>query len=536
MSLKEAARRPMQFRFGNHLLDVARRELRRGGELITLEPQVFDLLVYLVRNRDRVVTKDDLLDSVWSGRTVSESALTTRINAARKAVGDSGEAQRLIRTSPRKGFRFIGEVMELSAAGSALPLTPPDRPSIAVLPFYNISGDPEQEYFSDGLAEDIIMALSRFKSLFVIARNSSFTYKGRAVDIRQIGRELGVRYVLEGSVRKAGDHLRVTVQLIDASTGAHVWGDRHDRDVRDVFAVQDAITASVAGLIEPALAEAEQRRLLRKPPDRLDAWEAYQRGLWHFYKYGPEENQIALTFFRQAIGLDPNFAPGHYGHALALQWDVWHYSSRPFEEVQGIPRTEALLAVALDDKDAMAHAILAHMLMWGSEWEAAIAEARTAHALNPNSAFVISMLGCVLGFGGYHDEALDRLRQAIRASPYDPLTWLWTQWTGAIQMNARNFDAALVTLREVVRLRPSFALAYELMAMCLAYLGRLNEASAMMERIPARSSEQFRRYQRRPPWIRPEDYTIRQEARDLIDGYTITEGGVAGHGHRTTSS
>jgi adenylate cyclase len=149
--------------------------------------------------------------------------------------------------------------------------------------------------------------------------------------------------------------------------------------------------------------------VLRKRPDRLDAWEAYQRGLWHFYKYGPEENQTALTFFRQAIALDPNFAPGHYGYALALQWDIWHYSHRPFEEVQGTPRDEALVAVSLDDKDAMAHAVLAHMLMWGSEWEAAIAEARTALALNPNNAFVISMLGCVLGFGGHRDEALDRL-------------------------------------------------------------------------------------------------------------------------------
>ena len=520
----------MQFRFGDHLLDVARRELRRGGELITLEPQVFDLLVYLVRNRDRVVTKDDLLDSVWSGRVVAESALTTRINAARRAIGDSGEAQRLIRTSPRKGFRFVGEVTELPPAESALPLTPPDRPSIAVLPFHNMSGDPEQEYFSDGLAEDIITALSRFKSLFVIARNSSFSYSGRAVDIRQIGRELGVRYVLEGSVRKAGDHLRITAQLIDASTGAHVWAERYDRDLRDVFAIQDAITASVAGLIEPALAEAEQRRLLRKPPDRLDAWEAYQRGLWHFYKYGPEENQIALTFFRQAIGLDPNFAPGHYGYALALQWDVWKYSSRPFEEVQGIPREEALLAVALDDKDAMAHAILAHMLMWGSEWEAAIAEARTALALNPNSAFVISMLGCVLGFGGYRDEALDRLRQAMRASPHDPLTWLWTQWTGVIQMSARNFDAALVTLHQVVRLRPSYPSPYQLIVACLAHLGRLDEASAMLDRIPARFSEQVRRFHQRPPWMRPEDYAIRQEGYRLVAGYA--ERTVSGHGSR----
>src|SRR5262249_20149962 len=302
--------------------------------------------------------------------------------------------------------------------------------------------------------------------LFVIARNSSFTYKGKMVDIKQVGRELGVRYVLDGSVRKGGNRLRITAQLIDAVSGAQVWAERYDRDLSDIFAVQDELTASVAGLIEPALAEAERQRVLRKPPDRLDAWEAYQRGLWHFYKYAPEENQRALAFFRQAIALDPKFAPGHYGYALALQWDIWHYSHRPFEEVQGTPRSEALVAVSLDDKDAMAHAVWAHMLMWGGEWEAAIAEARTALVLNPNNAFLISMLGCVLGFGGHRDEALDRLREAMRASPHDPLTWLWSLWTGFIQLVAQKFDAALETLQQLVRVRPGLATAHELLAAC----------------------------------------------------------------------
>jgi len=374
-----------------------------------------------------------------------------------------------------------------------------------------MSGDPEQEYFADGMVEDIITALSRIRWLFVIARNSSFTYKGKVVDIKQVGRELGVRYVLEGSVRKGGNRLRITAQLIDAVSGAQVWAERYDRDLSDIFAVQDELTASVAGLIEPALAEAERQRVLRKPPDRLDAWEAYQRGLWHFYKYAPEENQRALAFFRQAIALDPQFAPGHYGYALALQWDIWHFSNRPFEEVQGIPRDEALVAVSLDDKDAMAHAVLAHMLMWGGEWEAAIAEARTALALNPNNAFVISMLGCTLCYGGYRDEALDRLRQAMRASPHDPLTWLWTLWSAAAQLYAGKFDAALETLHQFLRLRPGFANPQDLIAVCLAHLGRLDEARAALERIPKRLSEGFRRFHQRPPWLRPEDFAVRQE-------------------------
>jgi adenylate cyclase len=394
-------------------------------------------------------------------------------------------------------------------AQESLPL--PDKPSIAVLPFQNMSRDPEQEYFADGIVEDIITALSRIRWLFVIARNSSFTYKGHAVDVKQVGRELGVRYVLEGSVRKGGNRLRITGQLIDALTGVHLWAERYDRDLSDIFAVQDEIAASVAAVIEPALAAAEQERVLRKPPERLDAWEAFQRGLWHFHKYRPEENKTALAFFSQAIALDPNFAPGHYGHALALQWDIWHFSTRPFLEVQGMAREEAHIAVSLDDNDATAHAVLAHMMMWGSEWEAAIAEARTAVALNPNSAFVISMLGCVLGFGGYREEALERLQQAMRASPHDPLIWLWLVWRGILQFLSRDFVAALQTLRQVARLRPGYAVIYEYIAASLAYLGRSDEAREALERVPPQSAEQLQRWQQRPPWMRPEDYALRVE-------------------------
>src|SRR5262245_58116632 len=214
--------------FGNHLLDIDRRELKRGSELISIGPQVFDLLVYLVRHRERVVSKDDLIEEVWAGRIVSESTLTSHINAVRKAVGDSGDEQHLIRTVARKGFRFVGEIKEhpdqaRDAAGQTVEQTTtlalPNRPSIAVLPFQNLSGDPEQEYFADGIVEDIIMALSRLRWLFVIARNSSFTYKGRAVDVKQVGRDLGVRYVLEGSVRKSGNRVRIAGQLIDSPVG-----------------------------------------------------------------------------------------------------------------------------------------------------------------------------------------------------------------------------------------------------------------------------------------------------------------------------
>jgi adenylate cyclase len=429
------------------------------------------------------------------------------------AFEDAGDQQLKNIERPVRIYRVLSN----AAAGSSRPALPlPGKPSIAVLPFQNMSGDPEQEYFADGMVEEIITALSRFRQLFVIARNSTFTYKGQAADVKQVSRELGVRYVLEGSVRKGGNRVRVTAQLIDAASSAHVWAERYDRDVSDVFAVQDEITASVAGVIEPTLADVEQQRVLRKPPERLDAWEAYQRGLWHFNKFGPEENQTAQTFFRRTIELDPNFAPGHYGLALALQWDIWHYSTRPFSEVQGAPLTEARIALSLDDKDAMAHAVLAHMTMWGGEWEAAIAEARTAFALNPNSAFVLSMLGCVLGFGGHREEALNRLQQAMRASPHDPLIWLWTLWTGAIKFNSRKFDAAVESLRQVVRLRPGYNWSKVLIAASLAHLGRIDEARELLE--GARAQIVDPRFSQRAPWLRPEDYALRVEGLRLAIG------------------
>src|SRR5215469_6576300 len=287
----------VRYAFEDYVIDSDRRELTRSAEPIAVGPQVFDLLLHLVRNREHVVSKDELLDAVWAGRIVSESTLTSHLTAARKAIGDSGQNPRLLRTIARKGFRFVADVSEIASRSAAVSTEPdapgktlaeppplPDRPSIAALPFLNLSGDIEQEYFTDGVVEDIITALSRIRWLFVIARNSSFTYKGRAVDVKQVGRELGVRYVLEGSVRKFGNRIRVSAQLVEAEVGNHVWAERYDRDLADIFSLQDEITETVTVAIAPAIAYAERHRALRKPPGSLDAWAAYQRGLWHMGK------------------------------------------------------------------------------------------------------------------------------------------------------------------------------------------------------------------------------------------------------------
>jgi TolB-like protein len=309
----------MRLAFADHVLNIAQRELSRGGVPVAIEPQVFDLLVYLVENRDRVVGKDELLAHVWRGRVVSDATIDSRVKAARQAVGDSGAAQTVIRTFARKGVRFVAEtrqerapilgglerggVADVSPATDAV-LTLPDKPSIAVLPFANLSDDPEQEYFADGMVEEIITALSRIRWLFVIARNSTFTYKGQAVDIRQVGRELGVRYVLEGSVRKAGGRVRITAQLIEAETGAHVWSERFDRDLSDVFAVQDEITESIVANIEPRLYTAENFRAQRKPPEALDAWGLVMRALSLFWRVTRADNSAARALLEKAIAID----------------------------------------------------------------------------------------------------------------------------------------------------------------------------------------------------------------------------------------
>jgi adenylate cyclase len=395
-----------------------------------------------------------------------------------------------------------------SNAGDPLPL--PDKPSIAVLPFHNMSGDPEQEYFADGMVDEIITALSRFRSLFVIARSSTFIYKGQAIDIKRVSRDLGVRYVLEGSLRKGGGRVRVTAQLIDALSGAHLWADRYDRDLTDVFAVQDEITASVAAVIEPALAEAERQRVLRKSPASLDAWETYQRGLWHFYKFSADENKTAQVYFLRAIATHPDFAPGHYGLALAQQLDFWLYSTRSWTDITGLALKEAQIGVSLDDKDSMAHAMLSFVQQLCGEWEPAIAEGRTAINLNPNSVWSMMAMGVALGWGGYPKDGVDYLRGAMRASPHDPMTRFWTFWTGIFQYHLREYEATVISMREVIRVGSALdGHAVRWVAQALAQLGRVPDAKAELERAIAISPVFFDKFVRqRPPWYRPDDYAL----------------------------
>jgi adenylate cyclase len=504
------------FAFGDHELDIERRELRRGGTPVAIEPQVFDLLIHLIRNRDRVVSKDDLIESIWGGRIVSESAVTTRLNAARRAVGDTGAAQSLIRTVPRRGVRFVGEVTERSAPVAAeravpLPVTEalalPDKSSIAVLPFANMSNDPDQEYFSDGIAEDIITALSRYHSLFVIARNSSFTYKGQIVNAKDVGRDLGVRYILEGSVRKSDHRIRLTAQLIDAETANHVWAANYDREISDIFAVQDEITRAVTTAIAPAIADAELKRAMRARPGGLDPWAAYQRGLWHLGKVTAADNRAARQFFQQTIDLDPAFAGGYRGLALALfDAAIVHHE----QDLARVLRTgEALIrrAVELDGADAEAHAWLGRAFVVMGDYEGGLSESRRALAMNPNLASAHGVLGAALMLSGHPRAGLESLETSIILGPRDPFLHVRSMQVAMAHYFCRDYPAAVDAAKAALRSYPDFALSYFWLAAGLAQIGLIAEAKDALARVAAVAPASFDLYvRRRVPWIRQQDH------------------------------
>ena len=512
----------MQSVFGGYALDADRRELTRGSEAIAVGPQVFDLLVYLVQNRERVVSKDDLLDVVWGGRIVSESTLTSHINAVRKAIGDSGEQQRLIRTIARKGFRFVGEVREAQSSDGFSSLKTgldklreapagmvalPDKPSIAVLPFQNLSGDPEQEYFADGVVEDIIVALSHIRWLFVVARNSSFTYKGRLVEEKQVGRELGVRYVLEGSVRHAASRVRITGQLIDAATGAHLWADRFEGTLDDIFELQDQVTASVVGAIAPQLERAEIERAKRKPTGSLDAYDYHLRGMASFHQGTRDAINEALPLFHKAIQLDPEFASAYGMAAWCHFWrKINGWMTDPAQEAaEGAQLARRAVELGKDDAVALTRGgnALGH---FGGDLDSCIALVDRALALNPNLSAAWYLGGFMKVSRGEPDAAIEHLARAMRLSPLDPEMFRMQAGTALAHLLAGRFDAASSWAERATRELPSFLLAVGIIAASHALAGRMDEARRAM--LDLRQLDPALRISNLAEWIllqRPED-------------------------------
>ena len=419
---------------------------------------------------------------------------------------DMGEQALKNIARPMRAYRIAtGPVSAATKETPALAL--PDKPSIAVLPFANLSADPEQEFFADGIAEDVITALSRYPSLFVISRNSSFTYKGRAVDVKQIGRELGVRYVLEGSLRKSGDRIRVTTQLVEAHTGKHVWAERYDRDLADIFAVQDEITEAMTIAVAPAIAGAEQHRALRKPPESLDAWAAYQRGLWHLDKAAPDDNALAEKFFQQAVDLDRNFADAYCGLALAQMYSATVFLTRPMASVQTSAEPLARLAVALDGNNAVAHSCLSSALFYRGDHHGALAEADCALELSPNLAFGYFRRGAALIFSGWPQEGLRDLQTSLRLEPRGSyLAHRLTQVAVGCYYS-RAYENAVEAAKQAIRSFPEFPQPYRWLTAALGQLGRVEEAKAVLEIAIAVAPASFDFYVREcPPRFRQEDH------------------------------
>jgi len=383
----------------------------------------------------------------------------------------------------------------------------PDKPSIAVLAFTNMSGDPTQEYFSDGMAEDIITQLSHSRALFVIARGSSFTYKGRAVDVKQIGRELGVRYVLEGSVRRGGERVRITAQLVEAETGNHIWAERYDRALADVFAVQDEISDAVATAIGPAVADAEMHRAMRRPPASLGAWELYQQGMWHLAKMNPAANDEARGLFERAIERDPMFAAAYSGLSLFYLSAGALYLTMPLIEALQLGTMRARKAVELDPGDVDALAQLAKTLSTLADMDNAEAIARQALSINPNCAQAHWVMGAVLIFTGRPAEGRDALGVFARLSPRDASIATARSAIAISHYFERDYERCVEATRRLLSGHPDLPLTYRWLAAALGQLGRTEEASAALEKSIALSPHEFDVYVRnRVPWMRPEDY------------------------------
>ena len=490
---------PQIFEFGPFRLDRSGRRLTRAGVEIPLGGRAFDVLCMLAGSGGEPVSKNKLLDHVWPGVTVEENNLQVQISALRKALGDG-----TIVTVPGRGYQLI------MAPSNHLPTmdAAAGKPSIAVLPFANLSGDIEQEYFADGIGDDIITALSRIRSFFVIARNSSFAYKGRVVDVRKVAGELGVRYVLEGSVRRGADRLRVTTQLVDAETGNHLWADRHDRPLRDLFDLQDEIATAVTNAIKPTIADAELRRALRKTPGSIGAWETYQRGLWHLLSHNADGLPPAREMFARAIAIDHTLAAAH----TALAWLCWIESAAfglsPFEDGIRVAAQNARAAVAADPNDADAHAVLALLLFAGGDLQAALGHVEQALAISPSCAMAYFAQGSHLLFGKQLLLARENLLIADQLDPrgLNNIAAVRVQIAMSYYFE-QNYEKALELVRSVLADNPTNPLAYRWVAACLGQLGRTEEAHDALNTAMTRRRDSFHHYtRRRPPWFLPDDF------------------------------
>ena len=487
-----------QFAFCSFRFDPRTGELWGDAKQARLTPRAAAVFTMLAECAPKLVTKQELFARVWSGLTVGDDALTSCIQELRQALGDDARAPRYIETRHRRGYRLVepitiiseDEVLGAPRDGHHLssPLSLPDRPSIAVLPFVNMSGKGDQEHFTDGVTEDLITGLSRIHWLFVIARNSTFQYKAKHPDIRQVGRELGVRYVLEGSVRRQGKRLRITAQLIDAITGGHHWAERYDRELGDIFALQDEITRSVAAVIEPRLLATEGTRALARSADDLDAWELVARAQTRLWRMSNSDFQSAIGSLEATVESYPEYAPARSLLAFSLLFAVhMGWLDRARELRRG--HDHALTAIALDDHDAWGHIALGYEALMARRKEESIAAFNRAVDLNTNSAAARGHLGHGLAFSGRDREAIRHSEEAIRLSPFDPMMALFLGNIAVSHYLAGRYAESHRYASEAARVRPGFYGAHRLRCASLARMGRVAEARFLLATVRTEQSQ-----------------------------------------------
>jgi TolB-like protein/Tfp pilus assembly protein PilF len=467
----------MIYKFADCELDIERRELRRAGTAVAIEPQVFGLLCHLVANAGRVVSKDELNEAVWSGRVVSDSALSSRVKSARAAIGDDGKAQSLIRTVHGHGFRFVGTVDR--SVGETMPSQGSARetPVVAVMPFENLSGDAKEDYFADGMTADIIATLAKHRWLTVLARNATSRFKGADATVAEIARETGAHYLVEGSVRHSGQRVRVSVQLIDASSGSCIWSERYDRQSEDIFDIQDDITQTVSARIEPEIGYEERRKITSAVGSRdLRAWEWFHLGTSHLFRFSAADNLKAQEYLQKAREQDPDFAAAHAWWAYAVVLGTVYWDTEPSAAQFDEALAATSRALASDSRNAVFYALKARVQLARGEYEGAIEGNRIAIELNPSFAAAYCGLADSLTYLGQCDEAVERFEKAIALSSNDPQRWAFYTYGALAHIFRGDYARAIEWADHAAAIpnRQYWTLAHK--AVALALLGKTDEA------------------------------------------------------------
>ena len=493
------------YRFDGFVLDLLRGVLVTAtGKDVPLRHKSFRLLCLFVENADRLLQREAITQAVWPDVTVSDDSISQCVRDIRRALDDGARTK--VRTVPRRGYVFTPEVTASRESDrlADLNVAPSDRPSVAVLPFANMSDDLNQEYLADGVAESLITELSRSRSLLVIARSSSFTYRGRSVGIRRVARELGVQYVVEGSMQRSGDRIRITAQLIDARTSRHIWAERFDRDLTNLFATQDEIAQAIVVAIDPAISHVERRRALQKPPGTLTAWEAWQRALWHWSK--GSDLSTRLMFLQRTLELDPEFAPAHAMLVWLYLSEATRGAGRALEDSVRLAEAEARTALDLDPHSSLAHAALAWVWDHQGNAEAALAEANTAINLNSNDPQGHLIKGHVLVMSGRIAEAQESLAMALRLDPRGPTAPAAMHNRAEGYYLARDYDAAEAATRQSIREYPDHPRAYVWRAAVLGQLGHWEARAALDKAMSVAPGYLKYKTSDRAPYMREEDH------------------------------